>query len=96
MKAMRWCVLPFTVRRILVGIRGLSCMPEETVAFPWPADAIEAASRPCWAGVPAVFHGGADEHRVAFREDAFSVAITPAGKQQSGKEKKGGKHERVL
>lgn len=70
-------------------------MPEETVAFPWPADAIEAASGPCWAGVSAVFYGGADEHRVAFREDAFSVAITPAREQQSGKEK-GGEHERVL
>lgn len=53
-------------------------MPEEAVAFPWPADAIEAAPGPCWAGVPAILHGRADEHRVAFREDAFSVAVTPA------------------
>lgn len=33
---------------------------------------------------------------MAFREDAFSVAITPAGEQQPGKEKKEGEHERVL
>lgn len=89
LKAMRWCVLPFTVRRVSVGIGGLSRMPEEAVAFPWPADAVEAAPGPRWAGVPAVLHGGADEHRVAFREDAFSVAITPAGEQQPGKEKGG-------
>lgn len=96
LKVMRWCVLPFTVRRVSVGVRGLSRMPEETVAFSWPADAIEAAPGPRWTGVPAVLHGGADEHRVAFRKDAFGVAITPAGEQQPGKEKKGGEHERVL
>lgn len=59
---MRQCVVPFTVRRVSVGVRGLSCMPEEAVAFPWPTDAIEAAPWPCWAGVPAVLHRGTDKH----------------------------------
>lgn len=71
-------------------------MPEEAVAFSWPTDATEAAPGPRWAGVPAVLHGGADEHRVAFREDAFGVAITPAEEKQPGKEKKGGEHERIV
>lgn len=83
------CVLPFTVRGVSVGVGGLSGVPEEAAAVPGPADAVEAAPRPRWAGVPAVLHGGADEHRVALREDAFSVAITPAGEQQPGKEKGG-------
>lgn len=89
LKATRQCVLPFAVRRVSVGVRGLPRVPEEAAAFPWAADAVETAPRPRWAGVPAVLHGGADEHRVAFREDAFSVAITPAGEQQPGKEKGG-------
>lgn len=89
LKAMGWCVLPFTVRRVSVGIGGLPGVPEEAISFPWPANAVETAPGPCWAGVPAVLHGGADEHRVAFREDAFSVAIAPAGEQQPGKEKGG-------
>lgn len=55
-------MVPFTVRRVSVGVRGLSCMPEEAVAFPWPTDAIEAAPWPCWAGVPAVLHRGTDKH----------------------------------
>lgn len=81
----RWWVVPFTVRRVSVGVRGLSCMPEEAVAFPWPTNAIEAASWACWAGVPAILYWGADEHGVAFGENAFSMAITPAG----GKDEKG-------
>lgn len=84
------------MRRVAVGVRGLSRMPEEVAAFPWPTDAIEAAPGPRWAGVPAVLHGGADQDRVAFREDAFRVAVTPAGKQESGKEEKGEESERVL
>lgn len=55
-------VLPFTVGRISVGVRCLSCMLEEAVAFPWPTDAIEAAPRPRWAGVPAILHRGADKY----------------------------------
>lgn len=86
---MRWRILPFTVRRVPVGVGGLPGMPEEAVSIPWPANAVEAAPGPRWAGVPAILHGGADEHRVAFREDAFSVAITPAGEHQPGKDKEG-------
>lgn len=84
LKARRRCVLPFTVRGVSVGVGGLSGVPEEAAAVPGPTDAVQAAPGPRWAGVPAVLHGGADEHRVALREDAFSVAITPAGGQQPG------------
>lgn len=72
-------VLPFTMRRVSVGVRGFSGMPEEAVTFTRASQAIETSSRaPSGAAVPTVFYGWHHDDRVAFRNDALSMSIAPA------------------
>lgn len=50
-------VLPFAMRRVSVGVRGFSGMPEEAVTFARASQAIKASSwAPTGAAVPTVFY----------------------------------------
>lgn len=50
-------VLPFTMRRVSVGVRGFSGMPEEAVTLARASQAIKSSSwAPSWAAVPTVFY----------------------------------------
>lgn len=67
------------MRRVSVGIRGFSGMPEEAVTFTRASCAIKTSSwAPSWAAVPTVFYRWHHDYRVAFGKDAFSMSVAPA------------------